>query len=39
MTIQLLDREEDDVPEQEEGGNHMDWTNETQAAVTESKEE
>lgn len=38
MTIQLLDRQEDDVPEQEEG-NHMDWTNETQAVVTESKEE
>lgn len=38
MTIQLLDRQEDDVPEQEEG-NHMDWTNETQAAITESKEE
>lgn len=38
MTIQLLERD-DDVPEQEEG-NRMDWTNETQATtVTESKRE
>lgn len=37
MTIQLLERD-DDVPEQEEG-NRMDWTNETQATVTVSKRE